>query len=95
VSPATIIPAFDPFKYRKLSLLLVCKVLPVNPLYFDGLEEALSYRIIPAVTFSAHTLNNQLICLQDPGELVAGILGATVGVKDHNPLLCLLVSAYT
>lgn len=81
--PATVVPAFDPFKYRKLSLLLVCKVLPVNPLHFDGLEEALSYRIIPAVTFSAHTLNNQLISFQDLSELVTGILAATVGVKDQ------------
>jgi hypothetical protein len=82
VSPATIIPAFDPFKYRKLSLLLICEGMAVNPLHFDGFEEALCHSIIPAVALTAHTLDYKAVCLQDLGERIAGVLDASVGVED-------------
>jgi len=83
VPPTTVIPAFDPLKYQKLSLLLIREVLPVDPLYFDGLKEALGNRIIPADSFPAHTLDNQAICLQDLSELMAGILGTPIGVENQ------------
>ena len=83
MSPSTIIPAFDPLKYRKLSLLLIYKGMAVDPLHFDGLEEALSDCIIPAISFPAHTLDHQTICLQDLGERIAGVLDASIGVEDQ------------
>ena len=67
--------------HRKLSLLLVLEVMAVDPLHFNGLEEALSHRIIPAVTLPAHTLDNQTVCLQDLGEHIAGLLDASVGME--------------
>lgn len=39
MSPATVIPVFDPLLYRKVCLLLICKVLTVNPLNFDCLKK--------------------------------------------------------
>ena len=81
MSPAAIIPAFDPLKYRKLSLLLICEGMAVDPLHFDGFEEALSHGIIPAVTFPAHTLDYKAVCLQDPGERITGVLDASIRVE--------------
>jgi hypothetical protein len=74
--------------------------MEVNPIHFDGFKEALSRRIIPAVTFPTHTLDNQAVCLQDPGERIAGVLDTSVGVEDqllgnrpvpdgHSPLILL------
>ena len=83
--PATIIPAFDPFKYGKLSLLLVYEVLVVNPFYFDCLEEAFSQSIIPAISFSAHTLGNQLICLSDFSKIITCILSSSIRVEYQFP----------
>ena len=83
MSLATIIPAFDPLKYRKLSLLLVCEVMAVDPLHLDGLEEALSHGIIPAVSFPAHTLDYKVVCLQDPGKRIAGVVDDSVGLEDQ------------
>ena len=60
---------------------MVREDMAINPVYFNGLEEALSHRIIPAVTLPAYTLDNQTVCLQDLGEHIAGLLDASAGVE--------------
>jgi len=51
VSSAPVVPAFNPFKDCKLSLLLIGIGFRVNPLNFDCLNEAFSNSIIPSIPF--------------------------------------------
>jgi len=45
------------------SLLLIGKILGVNPLNFDCFEKTFCNCIVPAISFSAHTSGYQIVCL--------------------------------
>ena len=59
--------------------------IAVKALGFKGFKEAFGYGIIPAISFSAHTLADQWVAGQELSEFAAGILNASVGMKDHLP----------
>lgn len=55
---------------------------PKNQFRLERLEKTFRNSVIPTVAFPAHTLLN-LQGLQDIACLLAGVLNASVGVKDH------------
>ena len=58
--------------------------LIIYPLCFECFKEAFSYRIVPAISFTAHTLGNQpIISLDHIGKCCTSVLYSSVWVKDQ------------
>jgi len=54
----------------------------VDPLVLQASEEPFNRRVIPAVSLSAHTLNDA-VCLQFVHEMRAGVLGGFNRSSQH------------
>ena len=78
-----VIPRFDILKYFKFHLFLRSKSGAINQLALEGLEETLSNSVVPAIAFPAHALHNIKVFQQING-LLASVLNAPVGMKDHS-----------
>src|SRR5690554_2458942 len=78
-----IIPGYNIFKYIQAHLFFSFELGSINQFGFERLKETFCYRIIPAVAFPAHTLCYPIV-LQHINSLFAGILNASVRVKDHS-----------
>ena len=61
--PLVIVPSLYIFKYGNLSLFSCCEFLSVNQFSLYRFKKAFSNSIIPAITFTAHALNNILVYL--------------------------------
>jgi hypothetical protein len=54
----------------------------MNQLRFDDAEKGFGHGIIPAVTFSAHALDEMML-FQNLSKILAGILNAAIRVNDQ------------
>lgn len=80
-----IVPELSVFKYGQSSLHPCSVFLLINTFHLQVLEKAYCYRVVSAVTFSAHAAFNQSISLQKSLELIAGILDPPFGMGDQIP----------
>ena len=78
-----VIPRLDILKYFKFHLFLRFKPGAINQLALEGLEETLGNSVVPAIAFPAHALHNIKVFQQING-LLASVLNAPVGMKDHS-----------
>jgi hypothetical protein len=78
-----VIPRLDILKYFKFHLFLRFKPGAINQLALEGLEETLGNSVVPAIAFPAHALHNIMVFQQING-LLASVLNAPVGMKDHS-----------
>lgn len=78
-----VIPRFDILKYFQFHLFLRFKPGAINQLALEGLEETLGNSVVPAIAFPAHALHNIMVFQQING-LLASVLNAPVGMKDHS-----------
>ena len=58
-----------------------------HPFCFKAPEEALSWRVVPTVTFSAHTLRPALTTCHGFSKLLASVMGSLVRMKQHTTRL--------
>ena len=77
-----VVIGLDIFKAFSLSLISCQKGLLIHKFSLEIAKERLSHRIVPTVTFTAHTLN-ETILLNNIPEAVTSILHPTVRMDDQ------------
>ena len=82
MKPFTVIKHFDIFKYILFSLGSGLVALMMNQLCFQRMEEAFRNGIIPAVTFTAHALDDAML-QQECAMTVLGVLTASIGMPNQ------------
>ena len=88
-----IIKPGDVFEYISTGLRSSFVILVVDPLTFQGAEEALHDGIVVAVACAAHTDLN-VIGSQDLADLLAGILAAPIGVVEQSWIWLTLIQRH-
>ena len=78
----SIIKDLDVLEYCLQGVLRALETLMVDQLRFDDAEKGFGHGIIPAVTFTAHALNETML-YQHLSKILAGILNAAIRVDDQ------------
>ena len=78
----SIVEHLNVFEYRLQGVLRALELLVVDQLRFDDAEKRLGHRIVPAVTFTAHALDETML-YQHLSKLLACILNTAIRVNDQ------------
>ena len=84
MNSGSVIKNLDIFKNFRFGLGLVFEFTVMGEFRFQSMEEAFGNSIIPAIPFSANTLNNTMV-LQDGSVTIRGVL--TAPIRMPNKLL--------
>ena len=60
----SVIKRFDPFEDFDFCFFSCWKIFVINKFSFKGVKKTFHWRIIPAITFSAHTLNEAVLAVE-------------------------------
>ena len=82
MSSVFIVPCFNPFKNGYSSLIFIYVSISINKFRFNGFEKAFRNRIIPTVTFSAHTSFYIFVAGNQIGKSVVCILNSSIGMEN-------------
>jgi hypothetical protein len=79
--PLLVVEDFGVLEDRGQRILLVFVTQQINRLGLQDAEKRLGNRIVPAIPFTAHTLN-ELVPLEHPGKIRAGIYRGRAYIGD-------------
>ena len=78
----SIVKDLNVLEYRLQGVLRALETFVVDQFRFDDAEKGFGHGIIPAVTFSAHALDETML-FKNLSKILAGILNASIRVNDQ------------
>lgn len=84
----------DVLKYRSQGVLRALKPFVVNQFRFDDAEKGFGHRIVPAITLSAHALN-EIMLFQYVSKIIASILNTAIRMYDQSGARTTITNAAT